>query len=86
MSQIPQIVIAPMRAEEIKPAWLRQVRDILVRDGQAARAGRTLVIEIQAINTGTWHPLDLPANTVYFETAADRDQVLAMLVGAAPIP
>lgn len=100
MSQPYVPKIDPVRAEDIQFAWLENVRGILLRDGQAIRAGNytsrppagelvggqpIYVIEVQAINTGTWHPLNLPANTMLFASKADRDLVLAKLTGETPI-
>lgn len=93
MSQPYTPRIAPMLAADFKAVWIADVRALLQREGMAARAGDYLapkagelvgehaiwVIEVQSTNTGVWHPLNLPANTTLFASAADRDAVLAQL-------
>ena len=97
MSQSLEPIYQPATVGDFKPEWIAQVRAALKRDGQASRAGQMYVkinvtasgytytpapvIEVQSINTGEWMPLNLPANSARFATAADRDAVLELLVG-----
>ncbi|MBX3736698.1 MAG: hypothetical protein KF715_08420 [Candidatus Didemnitutus sp.] len=79
--------VSPARLADFTPSWLQERRAIILRDGHAVRAAeRRNQIEVQAINTGTWHPLTLPGNVTLFATVDDRDAVLRMLTGESPIP
>lgn len=88
MSQTYSPSIPPATAADLPPWWLRQVREIVVREGHAIRAGfPAITIEVQNINRPeVWHPLNLQTNTAHFATEQDRDAVLAMLWGQTPIP
>jgi hypothetical protein len=88
MSQALTPSIKPSLAEEIPAAWIAQVREVILRDGCAIRAGfPDLTIEVQLINRPeTWQPLNLSTNTCHFATEQDRDAVLKMLTGESPIP
>lgn len=88
MSQSYTPNVAPATAADLPPWWLHQVRGIVLRDGHALRPGfPAITIEVQNINhPETWQPLNLQTNTAHFATEQDRDAVLAMLTGEAPIP
>jgi hypothetical protein len=87
MSQPLTTKIVPARLADFTPAWLQLRREIVLRDGHALRAAtRSNQIEVQAINTGTWHPLTLPGDVTLFATVDDRDAVLRMLTGESPLP
>jgi hypothetical protein len=87
MSQHLTAKPTPARLADFTPAWLQLRRSIVVRDGHAIRpAERSAQIEVQAINTGTWHPLTLPGDVTLFATVDDRDAVLRMLTGEKPLP
>lgn len=73
----------PVTAAECSAEWVALRRAILVRDGQACRAGLGLTIEIKSLRTNEWHPLALPGEGVRFVSPADRDAVLAQLEGRA---
>ncbi|MBA4136731.1 MAG: hypothetical protein C0518_05385 [Opitutus sp.] len=79
--------VSPARLADFTPAWLQLRRQIVLRDGHAVRAAdRSNQIEVQAINTGSWHPLTLPGDVTLFATVDDRDAVLRVLTGEAPLP
>jgi hypothetical protein len=88
MSQPLKANIPPTTAADLPPWWLAQVRAVVLRDGHALRAGfPDVVIEVQNINAPeTWQPLNLQTNTAHFATDRDRDQILAILTGEAPLP
>ncbi len=88
MSQSLTPNIRPAVAADLPPWWLHQVREIVVRDGHALRAGfPEITIEVQNINRpDVWQPLNLQSNTCHFATEQDRDQILAILTGEAPLP
>jgi hypothetical protein len=66
---------------DLPPAWPATVREIVQREGVAMRAGAGGSIEVQSINTGEFMPLLLPGGAMEFATAAERDAVLAQIVG-----
>jgi len=78
----PQRVPPPKLALAALPAtWPATVREIVQREGAAMRAGAGASIEVQSINTGEFMPLLLPGGAMEFATAAERDAVLAQIVG-----
>ena len=88
MSQPLHINIPPATAADLPPWWLAQVREVVVRDGHALRAGfPDITIEVQNINRPeVWQPLNLQTNTPHFATDRDRDTILAILTGERPLP
>jgi hypothetical protein len=88
MSQPLHTSIPPARAADLPPWWLAQVRAVVVREGHALRAGfPDIVIEVQTINQPEiWYALNLKTDTTHFATDRDRDQILAILTGEAPLP
>lgn len=88
MSQILKANIPPAKAADLPPWWIQQVREIVIREGRALRAGfPDITIEVQNINQpDVWQPLNLQTNTAQFATDRDRDEILAYLVGERPLP
>lgn len=88
MSQPYHARSTPATAADFTPEWLQLRRAIVLRDGHALRlaAAPALRIEVQDINTATWHPLTLPGDVLDFADAATRDEIYGALVGARPIP
>jgi hypothetical protein len=88
MSQPLKSSIPPATAADLPPWWLAQVRAVVLRDGLALRPGfPDITIEVQNINEPeTWQPLNLQTNTSHLATDRDRDQILAILTGEAPLP
>lgn len=79
--------VSPARLADFTPAWLHMRREIVLRDGHAIRVSHsTKGIEVQAINTGTWHPLTLPGGTTQFDSSDDLIAVFRMLTGETPLP
>ncbi len=74
----------PLAASDLAPAWLHQVRGIVVRDGHKLRAGFPACIEVKGPHA--WQALNLPNNSVEFVGKRDRDAVLEMLTGARELP
>lgn len=70
-------------ADAIPAKWLHDVRAIIVRDGVMLRPG---LASIEAWSPRGWLLLILPHNGWEFESAADRDKVLAMLEGREELP
>lgn len=72
----------PTALTDITPEWIDDRRAVAQRDGHALRAGihgGLCTIEVQAINTGLWHPLTLPNGGITFITPAARNTVLLQL-------
>jgi hypothetical protein len=74
----------PLAAADIPPAWLHQVREVVIRDGHKLRAGFPACIEVKG--PADWQPLQLPNNGVEFVGRRDRDTVLAWLNGDRDLP
>lgn len=75
----------PITADEIPPAWLHQVREVVVREKHKLRAGFPACIDVLS-SMGTWMPLQLPSNGIEFVGRRDRDAVLDMLLGNRKLP
>lgn len=88
MSQAYTPKVPAATAADLPPWWLRQVREVVVREGHAIRAGfPAITIEVQNINRPeVWQPLNLQTNTHLFVTEQDRDAILAILTGEAALP
>lgn len=89
MNPLDKAILAPRRAQplaasDITPAWLHQVREVIMRDGHKLRAGFPACIEVKG--PAGYQPLQLPNNGVEFVGKRDRDQVLAWLNGSEKLP
>lgn len=73
--------VGPITIAEITPEWVALRREIIVRDGYAARAGESFSIELKSLTTNEWFVLTLTGGARSFTTAADRDVVLSQLQG-----
>jgi len=74
----------PALEADITPEWIEAVAGALRDNGHATRpAADCAAIEVQSINTGNWHALQLPTNGSTFADATVRDLTLARLVTAA---
>lgn len=71
----------PITAASVPDEWISDVREILVRDGQAIRAGDGPSIEAKSLRTNKWGRLMLPGSGTTFTDVAERDVVLAKLDG-----
>lgn len=76
--------IVPLAAADIRPEWLHQVREVVIRDGHKLRAGFPACIEVKGPHG--WQPLNLPSNGIEFTGRRDRDLVLEMLKGERALP
>jgi len=74
----------PLAATDLAPAWLHQVREIIVRNSHKLRPGFPACIEVKGPKE--WQPLNLPNNGIEFVGKRDRDQVLAWLNGEQALP
>ncbi len=74
----------PVAATDLSPAWLHQVREVVIRDDHKLRAGFPACIEVKGPTS--WQPLNLPNNGIEFTGKRDRDQVLAWLNGSEELP
>ena len=67
-------------AESIPDHWIEITREIIRRDGVAARAGKQNTIELKSLRTNQWQPLMLHGSGTKFTSAEDRDLVLTKLI------
>ncbi len=74
----------PLAATDILPAWLHQVREVVIRDSHKLRAGFPACIEVKG--PAAWQPLTLPNNGIEFTGKRDRDTVLSWLNGEQALP
>lgn len=74
----------PLAATDLSPAWLHQVREVIIRDGHKLRAGFPACIEVKG--PAGWQALNLPNNGVEFVGKRDRDAALAWLSGDVELP
>ncbi len=91
MKTPPPLDLATIHLDELA-AWIAMRREIIARDGYAARASEgALSIELKARlsddatpsarMSNEWHPLTLPGGALAFVNAEQRDLVLAGLEG-----
>lgn len=78
--------IQPIAATDIAPAWLHQVREVIVRKALRVRPGIPACVELRAEDDERWYALQLPSNGVELVGKRDRDQVVAWLSGAEALP
>lgn len=69
---------SPVFAADIKPEWVAQVRETIVRDGHKIRRGPDSSIEVSGTGGG-WYLLNLPGETSYFVNKSDRDEIFEKL-------
>lgn len=74
-----------IRASDMPPKWLHDVRRCIIEQRIELRPGLAS-IEARSPQRMEWQHLTLPHNGWEFETAADRDQVLAWLEGRDGLP
>ncbi|MBI5768728.1 MAG: hypothetical protein HZA93_13100 [Verrucomicrobia bacterium] len=88
----PLLAKPAITAAQVPDAWIAIVRETAQRNGHAVRGGNIdvslpnsaparflYVIEVQSINTGEFGALMLPGDGFTFQTADDRDAVLAKI-------
>jgi hypothetical protein len=78
-----------LTASDIAPAWVHDVRNIILRDNHTIRAGKQWpTIEVLNADAGRWQPLNLPAAslTCVFASHGDRDVILKWLTGEVALP
>lgn len=73
-------------ADAIPAKWLHDVRRCVVEQGIELRPGLASIEGRAPRRSMAWLLLILPHNGWEFESAADRDKVLAMLEGREELP
>ncbi len=76
--------IRPMAAEDFRPERLHALRELVIREDRKLRAGFPACIEVKD-HTG-WLALMLPNSGIEFVGKKDRDKILDILRGDAPLP
>jgi hypothetical protein len=75
--------IPGVTADQITDQWIAIVQDIVDRRGlEQPRAHGELQIAVKSLNEGNaWGPLMLETSQMHFASKADRDTVLAKILG-----
>ncbi len=85
---------APVALAEVPPAWLHLRRELVLREGNALRAGPNNTIEAKtlrpdaarAVGVNEWRLIRAPGEGIGYASAEDRDAVLEMLLGERGLP
>jgi hypothetical protein len=79
-------IIEPITFDQIPDEWIEERREVIARDGFAVRAcAASNNIEVQSQRTGEWMLFRLPGNSPEFALTDDRNKVLELLWGKAPL-